>query len=290
MKFLQILIAAIIGSLIAFAGLKYANLAGLGAQASSDQPAFERVMKTRTIRCAYSTWAPYINVDPNTKRLSGITYDIFEQAGRILNLKVEWVEEVPFSQVADNLMSGRNDVMCQTMWPSGNRAASLDFTTAIIYTGAYAYARAADARFDGDLSKIDDSGVTVSVIDGDFTQAIANEDYPHAKQLSMPMDSDGTQLLLAVTTKKADIAFVDPFFADEFMSNNPGTLKAIANAPAVRVFGSSYAVAKGETKLRDTLNVALNQMNQSGFIRATLDKYLGDHKGLYFYPAKPWEQ
>jgi ABC-type amino acid transport substrate-binding protein len=55
------------------------------------------------------------------------------------------------------------------------------------------------------------------------------------------------------------------------------------------VFGERMAVAKGEVKLRDMLNVALQQMQQSGFIRATLDKYLADHKGQFFYATKPWE-
>jgi len=287
MKFGQIFVIAIVASLLTAAVFK---LVTPDVATVADQPAFERVMKTRTIRCAYAVWTPYISVDPNTKRLSGITYDIFQQAGRILGLKIEWAEEVPFSQVADSLNNGRNDVMCQTMWPSGNRAGSFDFTMAIVYTGAYAYVRADDARFDGDLAKINDPSMTVAVIDNDFTQAIPNEDFPKARQYSLAMDGDGAQLLLAVTTKKADVAFVDPFFAAEFMSNNPGTLKAVAGVPVVRVFGSSYAVAKGETKLRDMLNVAMQQMNQSGFIRATLDKYLGEHKGMYFYPAKPYEQ
>ena len=85
------------------------------------------------------------------------------------------------------------------------------------------------------------------------------------------------------------MAFIDPFTGDEFIKNNPGTLKRVANVGPVRVYGEHFAVAKGEVKLRDTLNVALDQMQQSGFIHAALDKYLGDHKGQFFYVMKPWE-
>ncbi|MDX2028330.1 MAG: transporter substrate-binding domain-containing protein [Alphaproteobacteria bacterium] len=290
MKSGQTILAAALTTLIVFGGLKLAGIGGAGTTLVSDQPAFDRVTKTRTIRCAYATWAPYITVDPNTKKLSGFAYDIFEQVGKILNMKVEWTEEIPWSQVADNLKTGRNDVMCNTVWPSGNRALPLDFTMAIDYIPAYAFVRADDTRFDGNLTAINDPGVTVAVIDGDFSQAIPSEDYPSAKQLSLSMDSDGAQLLLAVTTKKADVTFVDPFMAFEFAKHNPGTIKQVANAQAVRVFGDSYAVDKGETKLRDTINLALEQLNQSGFIRQTLDKYLGEHKGMYFYPAQPYEK
>ena len=289
MRFFQTAVIAIIAALVTVLALKLFPAPGTASVADT-QAAFERVMKTRTIRCAYSVWTPYITIDPNTGAKSGFAYDIFEQVGHILGMKVEWTEEVPYSQVADNLSSGRNDAMCMTLWPSGNRAGALDFTAPIDYIGAYAFARTDDARFDGNLAKINDPSVTVSVMDGDYTKSIPDEDYPKAKQYDLSMDSDGAQLLLAVTTKKADIAFTDPFLAGDFMKNNPGTLKQVPGVAPVRVYGDVFAVAKGETKLRDMIDVALYQLNQSGYIRATLDKYLGEHKGMYFYPAQPYEK
>jgi len=289
MKPAQLLIVIIVSAIIAVAAVKLMPQAHVAASAS-EQPAFDRVTSTRTLHCGYFIWAPYLMLDPNTKKMTGFAYEIFEQVGKVLGVKVEWTEEVPMSQLADNLKTGRNDVICNTVWPSGNRAASLDFAQPIDYIGAYAFVRADDSRFDGDLSKLNDPNVTASVIEGDYTKAIADEDFPNAKQYSLAMDSDGAQLLLAVTTKKADVAFVDPFLAFDFAKNNPGTIKRVPGVTAARVFGDSYVVAKGETRLRDMLNVALQQLNQSGFIRQTLDKYLGEHKGLYFYPAKPYEQ
>jgi ABC-type amino acid transport substrate-binding protein len=149
--------------------------------------------------------------------------------------------------------------------------------------------RAGDARFDGKLDKINDTHVTISVIEGAASKDIADQDFPQAAQYAVTEEIDINHLLLGATTKKADVAFADPFTAGDFMKNNPGVLKQVASVPSMRVFGESFAVAKGEDKLRDMLNVALEQMQQSGFTRATLDKYLSDHKGEYFYVGKKWE-
>lgn len=252
------------------------------------QPAFERVSSSRTLRCAYAVWAPFFMVDPNTGAKSGIAYDIVEQMGKILGLEVVWTEEVPYSQVADNLKGGRNDAMCMTLWPSGNRALALDFTSAVDYIGAYAFVREGDGRFDGNLAAINRPGVTIAMMDGDYTQAIADEDFGQSGRYNLSMDADGAQLFLAVASGKADVVFADPFLGYEFAKANPGKVRRVKNVPPARVFGDVFAVAKGETRLRDSMNAALAMMNQNGFIRATLDRYLGEYKGEYFYPALPY--
>jgi ABC-type amino acid transport substrate-binding protein len=174
-------------------------------------------------------------------------------------------------------------------WPTGPRDSLLDFTVPIDYMPIYAYVRADDTRFDGDLSKINDSNVTIATLGNKVGVVIAEEDDPLARQYEVTQDTDNIHMLLAVTTKKADVAFAAAFMGADFMKNNLGSLKQVANVGPVRVFGESFAVAKGETKLRDMMNVALVQLQNSGFTRAVLDKYYTEHKGLYFYPAKPWE-
>lgn len=290
MKLTQAILIAIISAIVTLAGLRLFSHTDLAAEVLTAEPAFERVMKTHTIRCAYNKGRPYPVIEASSASETGIAYDVIEEMGRILGLTIEWQEEVPPSKMTGTLVSGESDVMCTPLWPSGNRSGALDFTVPIDFIGAYAYERVDETRFDGDLKKIDDPNVTVAVIEGDYSQAIANEDYASAKQLTLPPDSGGTQLLLAVANKKADIAFADPFLALEFSKSDPGKIKPVPYVGAVHMYGDVFAVAKGETKLRDMLNLALRQMNQNGFIRTTLDKYLGDYKGQYFYPAKPWEQ
>jgi ABC-type amino acid transport substrate-binding protein len=290
MKLLQFLFVTIVGAAVAVVGLHVVHWDSASQGRLVSQPAFDRVMKTHTLRCAYNNAAGYFTtIDADRGVAIGIAHDVVEQMGHILNLKIEWVEEAIPAQAGQNLADGREDVMCFPMWPDGPHAATLDYTAPLDYMPVYAYVRADDTRFDGDLTKINDSGVIVSVIRDGESKTIADEDFSQAAQYSVIDAIDRPHLLLAVTMKRADVAFVDPIAAEDFRRNNPGTLKQVANVAALRVSGESFAVGKGETKLRDMLNVALAQMQQDGFIRATLDKYLGDHKGEFFYVAKPWE-
>ena len=290
MKLSEALVVGMASALIAVAVLRGANFAGTTELQLASQPAFDRVMKTHTLRCAYSSLAGYfVSLDPDHNINKGLAHDIAEQMGRILNLKIVWAEEMGPAQAAGNLANGREDAMCFPLWPNGVQAASLDYTVPLDYMPVYAYARADDIRFDGDLTKINDGGITVPVIEDGAGKKIADEDFPHAAQYRLKDETDGIHLLLAVTTKNADVAFSDPFTGEDFIKNNPGTLKRVPNVGPVRVFGESFAVAKGETKLRDMLNVALTQMQQDGYIHATLDKYLGEHKGEYFYVGRKWE-
>ncbi|MGE3623967.1 MAG: substrate-binding periplasmic protein [Bdellovibrionales bacterium] len=290
MKLSEALIVGMAGALIAAALLRAANWAGTTELQLASQPAFDRVVQTRTLRCAYSSVAGYFaNVDPTRNLTRGLVYDIVKEMGRILDLEIVWVEEIDPARVAENLAAGREDAMCFPIWPNGNQAMALDYTLPLDYVPIYAYARADDTRFDGDLGKINGKDIVTPVIEGGIVKKIVDESFPSATQYALPADSDAMRLLLAVTTKNADVAFADPFTGEDFIRNNPGTLKRVANADPVRVFPDSFAVAKGETKLRDMMNVAIGQMQRSGFIRATLDKYLSAHKGLYFNPSRDWE-
>jgi ABC-type amino acid transport substrate-binding protein len=69
---------------------------GISFAEEGKESAFDRILRTQTIRCGYVVYPPSIIKDPNTGRLSGIFYDITEKMGERLNLKIEWTEEVVF--------------------------------------------------------------------------------------------------------------------------------------------------------------------------------------------------
>jgi len=289
MKFLKALLIGITAAIITAALIRAANWDGTKELRMVSQPVFDRVMSSHRLRCISGYPAPdYAAAEPEREIRRNISRDVVERMGHILGLEIEWVEDVAPEDIADHLAHNSEDAMCLALWPSGSEASMMEFTTPIDYWPLYTYARADDARFDSDLAKIGSKDVTIATIDGTTSKTIADEDYANIKQYAVTGDADGFHLLLAVTTKRADVAFSDPFIANEFMKNNPNVLKR-ANASPVRVFGESFAVTKGEIKLRDMLNVALDQMQQSGFIRATLDRYLAEYKGEFFYVGKKWE-
>jgi len=234
------------------------------AFAADKESAYDRVMRTGTIRCAYFVVPPEFNKDPNTGKLSGIGYEVTEAVGRLLSLKIDWVEEVGFGDMAQGLMDGRYDAVCSSVFNRAPMARRVDFTTPFMYTPVGIFVRAGDARFDKDKAAINDGSVIISSIDGESTNEIAALSFPNAKVFSMPQTANVSMLLENVAAEKADVALTYMANFYNYDRSNPGKLKAIHLEKPVRAFGNTLMVGRGEEEFKNMLSAALNELLNSG--------------------------
>jgi ABC-type amino acid transport substrate-binding protein len=241
--------------------------------AADKESAFDRVMRTNTLRCGYVVIPPQFTLDPKTGQMSGVAYDVVMEAAKRLHLKVEWTEQVNFATVGAGIASGRYDAFCLTTYRWSTLARVFDYTDPIFYSTTDTYARAGDNRFDNNLSAINDPKITVATIDGEGGEVIYNEDFPHAKDYSMPQDTDMSMLLNVVASSKADVTFENPLMAMPFLVANPGKVKRVPAANPIRAYAHALAFGKGEQELVSTFNVVLDEMRNSGAIDKILDKY-----------------
>jgi len=244
----------------------------------------ERVHKTKVIRAAYAIYPPASIKNPNTGEISGICVDVLEKAAENLGFKVEWTEEVPWGNMIAGLQSERYDMIGSAVWANASRAKGADFSIALYYNGVGIYARANDDRFPNGLASLramDESKLKISVIDGEMSDLIAQTDFPKAQRVGLPQLSEGSQLLLEVATGKADITFVQPFTANEYLQANPGSVKNISPDRPIRVFPVVYMVKDGEYEFRMMLDVALEELVNFGFVNRMIEKYAPDDPGLY---------
>jgi ABC-type amino acid transport substrate-binding protein len=109
---------------------------------------------------------------------------------------------------------------------------------------------------------------------------VGRSDYPGAKLVSLPQQTDVSQLMLQLTTNKADITFVEPAVADAFLAKNPGSLRRVANVQPVRLFPNVFLFRKGDTGLRDAINIAIVELTNSGRIAWIVKPY--DPDGSHF--------
>lgn len=256
--------------------------------AAEKESAYDRVMRTGTIRCGYGVWEPILTKDPNTGKLGGIFYEYMEALGKALSLKVEWTEEVGWGEFPAALNAGRFDAMCAGIWPTASRAREADFTIPVYYQGIYAYSRKDDSRFDHHLEKINDESVTISVMDGEMSAIIAKTDFFKAKTFEVPALSSQSIILVNVAEKKADITFTDIAGAQGFMSKNPGKIKQVPSDTPLRVFGNTLAVELNEQKLRRMLDNATIELLNSGVIEKIVRKH-EKFPGSLVMPAKTYE-
>lgn len=233
---------------------------------------FERIIKDGKIRVGYLSNPPNFIIDPNSKQLSGITYDILNEIGHNLDTKIEYVEEVSFGSMIESLQSERVDVVNFGVWPSSARAKSADFSTSMYYLSVNAYVRKNDNRFNKNLRNINFKDIRIATIDGEMNSIIAKYDFPKASIVSHPQNSEISQLLLDVKTNKADVAFIETDQALDFMKNNPNTIKQVENVAPVRIFANTIMIKKGETNLKTMLDISINELLYNGYIDKAISK------------------
>jgi ABC-type amino acid transport substrate-binding protein len=247
---------------------------------------FNRVIKSKTINCAYAVWPPYIAKDANTGELSGINYDIMEQIARYLGFKLNWVTEVGVGDVASAMNADKADVMCATLWANPLRLSGLTFSLPTFYDVVWAYARADDTRFDGDLNKANKKEIKTAGVDGDVTADLALEKLPKATPQFLPQNASGAEAIMYVVTKKADIAFLDEALVNDFHKTNPGKLRKVAGIGPARVFGEHITVKAGEYRLRDMIDMAILQLANDGVLAQIADRYSKEYNSAFVAPDK----
>lgn len=255
--------------------------------AEQKETAYERVMKEGVLRCAYFVVPPEFNKDPNTGTLSGIGYEVTESVAKTIGIKVNWVEEVGFSEMIAGLEAGRYDAVCSSVFNLTSFAKGADFTNPFMYTPVGIFVRADDNRFDQDRSKINMPEVRISAIDGETSAQIANFNFPKAQQISMPQNTNIAMLLENVTSGKADVAFTYNANFLRYNKNNPGKLKSIHEQNPIRAFGNTIMIPKGEEKLKALLNTALSEVVNSGLVDEIIDRN-EDFSGAYYHVEKPY--
>lgn len=287
MKFGYLALVILLSAGTAFAVGKY-TAAPATEQSQTKETAYQRVMRTGTIRCQYILYPKFIDRDPNTNKLSGLYVDFIEEMGKRLDLKIDWAVETGLADGLEGLNTGRYDVACIPYTPLPSRARAAEFSIPVFYTPVYTYARADDTRFDNNLKAINDPNITIAAMEGEMGQVIAAEDYPKAKVVTIPNLIDQSQVMMAVETGKADVATTEPSTAERYLEKNPGKLKRV-NAPPVRLQSGGVSVAVGEEALKALLNTTIQSMIDTGYVERLFIQSEKD-KEFYFLPAKTWHK
>lgn len=254
--------------------------------ALATESTFDRVMNTQTIRCGYFTWAPFLMKDPNTGQFSGIYHDVMEEIGKKLSLKIEWTEETGQANPFEGMKTGRFDMFCGPITPTPDRAKVAAFSRPFFYIPYLAYARADDARFKK-LSSINDPAIKIAVIDGEFANEIVQRDFSKASLVTLPPLSDGSQVMLSVTTKKADIFLNDSAATSVFMQKNPGAIKPVSTKP-LRTLAAVLVLPQNDMAFKGMIDAVLDQLAGDQVIDAILGKYALP-ESHFLLPAKPYE-
>lgn len=288
MKAAHTILVTVITAVIAVMTTLWIAPRGTGSAPPPRETAYERVLRTGEIRCGYGVFPPYLSKDAKTGAFGGIWYDLTEEVGKQLGLKIVWAEEVGTGDTGAALNYNRIDMYCAGLWPASSRVRAMNFLHPASFDPMLVYVRVDDHRFDNDLSRVNSPDVAISAMDGEGASLIAVEDFPKAKIVSVPQLSSYADMFNNVAMRKADIVVAAPPGAADYIKNNPGKLRPLSDKP-LRVFPVSLAVKYGENELRDMLNQAQDNVLYNG----TMDKILARYeinKGDFWRVSKPYRR
>ncbi|MDD5586116.1 MAG: transporter substrate-binding domain-containing protein [Alphaproteobacteria bacterium] len=270
-----------------FVTLKWSGAPGEKATAARAESVYDRVMRTQVIRAGYVSNPPSCMKDPNTGKYSGIFVEAMQEAVKKLGLRIEWTEEAGWGTMIEGMESGRYDIVPCAIWPNSRRSTHVDFTKPLFYSGIAAYVRADDNRFDKNITLINSPSVKIATMDGEMAEVIASTDFPLAQKVQVPQLSEISNMLLNVKDRKADVTFVELYFAHEFLKNNPGALKNITADKPLRVFPDTVMIPGNEFALRQMLDTAFEELLNTGYVDSLLDKY-EPAPGTFYRLAPPF--
>ena len=251
--------------------------------------AFDRILKTNTIKCGYYVFPPVTYKDSETGEVTGMFVDMMNVIAERAGLDVEWTEEVTFGNWGPALQSGRYDAVCTPLWPDLAASRIAAFTKATFYAGIYPMVRANDERFEGvDLERLNNEDVTFLSQDGTNLTEITKAKFPRAKIRTMPAKMDGPTLLQEIVTGKADAILLDKNAEIHYNKNNPVKLKLLVKGNPLKVQPFTYAVRRQDLGLKDFLNEAIDNMHNDGTIARLINKWETE-PGLFIPIAKPYE-
>jgi polar amino acid transport system substrate-binding protein len=253
-----------------------------GLTQAKQETVYDRVIKAKKIRAAYLTYPPACMKD-NSGKLKGIFIETLEKAAENLGLSVEWGEEVGWGSQIEGLQTDRYDIVGSPVWANPTRGKLTTLSIPLYYSGIGIYVRKDkfENQFVNNWQAINSPNVRISTIDGETGDLIARTQFPLAKRVSLPQTADISQLFLEVSNNKADVMFAEPYFANEYFKNNPENLKNIAAEKPIRVLGNCYMFKKGEVELKHMLDVALEDLLNSGFVDTLIDRYEGRPNTFY---------
>ena len=249
---------------------------------------YDKVFKTGVIRACYVVYPPASIKDPNTGKLSGVFVETLNKAAENMGLKVDWNTEVGWGDMIEALNSNKCDIIGSPAWSNSTRGKSAEFSQSIYYSAINAYVRANDTRFDSDITIANDTSFKLATIDGETSQLIASRQFPKSQTLQLPQLTDVSQMLLNVVDGKADMAFVEPTVANSYIKNNPGKIKNISITKPVVIYGNVMLIKKGEFTFKSSIDNAINELLNNGYIDTVINNYEKDYPGGFYRVAAPY--
>ena len=231
------------------------------------QPAIDasRIAPTGVLRVTYLGGNPVqARIDPQTGGISGPVADITKELARRLNVSFQISPANGARSVLDSVIQHTADIGFLAF--DASRAAEVDFTEP--YELAFnTYLVRADSPLQS-VATSDREGVRIAAVKGDSGELFLERTLRHAELKGIPgLTVDQARKLL------------EDHQIEAFAANRQRLVDAAGSFPGVRVLRDNFfaveqalIVSKGDPARLDSLNRYLDDLRDSGFLQATIER------------------
>lgn len=284
MKSFALIFASVILSIgiIHFFGVASPSQTSGNDSSKMKESVYERVLRTKTLRCGYFVEPPITMRDENKDTFSGIAPDLVRIIAKELDIQIEWAEQLNFATFQQDLNNNRYDMVCGGIFILP-RAGLTDYSNPYLFVSANGYVKKGNNRFQGKaIDDLNTPEITISGLDGEGATYSASKRLPDANMVVLPQLSNISDMLLEVSTGKTDIAFVLPSVFADFNKNNPDKLQRAGLKEPIDTYAVSFAVPRNEYAFKSLINNMLTQLQTSGELERVVRKH--DQKGHFTVP------
>lgn len=252
---------------------------------AAEESAYDRVVRTGTLRCGYGAWDPGVVKDPNTGAMRGLYVEMFEEAARLSKLKIEWAAEIDWGQIPEALQSGKIDAFCAGIAGDAARGKRMGYTIPVTYWVFDVIVRNDDTRFPADhatLADINKPEFSIAYTEGDVLETIKETELANVKGVPLPSLASPADNMMSVLSKKTDLMVTPKFMLQGYEKvNGGGKLRLVKMKTPLRVYGNVMAVDIHEQALINLLNAGLTELINSSSYDRILAPYETDYPGAF---------
>ena len=245
------------------AALAIAAVGSGSAQAQS--PAMDRIDKQKTLRVGWAVWHPYVYRDPKSNQVQGISYDLLQELGKAMGVKIEWVED-SWSTLPAGLQANKFEIT-NLMAITPPRAQVVDFSEPVTQHGVSLIAPQAAVAKTRSWEDWDRPGVKIAVTLGANSDMFVTEKFKRAEIVRLKTVPEN---VLALVSGRVD-AHASTIDALKTIQKEHPNLAIVPGS-----FGNSevaFALPKGDADLAKRVNQFVHEAKRSGKVNQLLEKY-----------------
>lgn len=197
-------------------------------------------------------------------KLVGFDIDLVNEIAKILDIKIEY-KTMEFDGLINALKAGKIDAIAAGMNETEQRAKSVEFSKPY-YSGMNYFVKLKD---NDKFNSIED--LEKGAILGAQIGTLQAEELNNIKGVKPYLNSELIVFVLATLNKKIDGFLLEAAVAKGYMKTYPELV--VFAKKEIKGNGTSFAFNKGNTKLRNDFNKALDILKENGTYLKLLQKY-----------------